>query len=120
MENVVVEYLSDSCYFALFTTLSSNSPIELVRDFEIKHDFECKGKIVIDTILHSGNNTDRFIEIYCENGKINFNSLNFVQFERKDTLRIKANNTLRNYPDIINNSILNNSQKKLLLHGVSI
>lgn len=120
MKNVVIEYLNDSSYFALLTTLSSNSPIDLIRDFAVENEFECSGKIIVDSILHSGNNSDRFIEIPCENGEINFSSLNFVQIERKSDLRIKANNTLRQYPFIINNSILNNSQKKLLLHGISI
>lgn len=120
MKNVVVEYLKDSSYFALLTTLSSNSPLDLIRDFVVEDGFKCSGKIVVDSILHSGNNSDRFIEISCENGEINFSSLNFVQIERKSDLRIKANNTLRQYPFIINNSILNNSQKKLLLHGISI
>ncbi|MGG3805357.1 type II toxin-antitoxin system RnlB family antitoxin [Metabacillus fastidiosus] len=120
MKNVVVEYLNGSSYFALLTTLSSNSPIDLIRDFVGENGFKCSGKIIVDSILHSGNNSDRFIEIPCENGEINFNSLNFVQIERKNDLRIKANNTLRQYPNIINNSILNNSQKKLLLHGISI
>jgi hypothetical protein len=120
MKNVVVEYLNDSSYFALLTTLSSNSPIDLIRDFVVENGFKCSSKIIVDIILHSGNNSDRFIEIPCENGEINFSSLNFVQIERKSDLRIKANNTLRQYPYIINNSILNNSQKKLLLHGISI
>ncbi len=120
MENVVIEKLNNSSYFALLTTLSSDSPIYTIRNFERENGFECSGRILIDSILHSGNNSDRFIEILCENGKINYNSFNFVQIERKNELRVKANNTLRKYPQIINNSILNNSQKKLLLHGISI
>jgi hypothetical protein len=120
MENVVIENLNDSSYSALLTTLSSDSPINTIRNFETENEFECAGKLLIDNILHSGNNSDRFIELLCENGKINYNSLNFIQIERKNELRIKANNTLRKYPHIINNSILNNSQKKLLLNGISI
>ncbi|MED3821647.1 MULTISPECIES: type II toxin-antitoxin system RnlB family antitoxin [Priestia] len=120
MENILVEHLHDSPYFALLTTLSSNDPIDLIRNFELNSEFSCSGKILIDNILHSGNNSDRFIEISCEEGKINYKSMNNVAIERKNHLRIKANETLRKYPSIINNSILNNSQKKLLLHGISI
>ncbi|WML58106.1 type II toxin-antitoxin system RnlB family antitoxin [Neobacillus sp. PS2-9] len=120
MKKVSIEFLNDSSYSALLTTLSSESPIDLLRDFEEENSFVCSGKIIVDNILHSGNNSDRFIELLCENGKINYSSVNFIQIERKNDLRVKANNTLRQYPNIINNSILNNSQKKLLLHGISI
>lgn len=120
MKDVVIEYLNDSSYAALLTTLSSNSPIDMIRSLVQEDGFKCSGKLIVDTILHSGNNSDRFIEIPCENGEIKFDSYHFVQFERKSELRVKANNILRNYPVIINNSILNNSQKKMLLHGISI
>jgi hypothetical protein len=120
MKNVVIEYLNDSSYYALITTLSARSPIDLIRELEKEQGFVCSGKIIVDSVLHSGNNSDRFIEINCNNGKLNLKSLNFIEVERKSDLRIKANNILRNYPDLINNSILNNSQKKLLLHGISI
>lgn len=116
----MIEILNDSSYFALLTALSSDSPIYTIKKFEVENVFECTGRVLVDSILHSGNNSDRFIELICDNGKINFNSFNFVQIERKNELRIKANNTLRKYPEVINNSILNNSQKKLLLHGISI
>ncbi|MFS0820901.1 type II toxin-antitoxin system RnlB family antitoxin [Bacillus sp. 1P02SD] len=120
MKNVVIELLNDSSYFALLTTLSSDSPINTIKNFENENGFECSGRVLVDSILHSGNNSDRFIELFCENGKINYSSFSFVQIERKNELRVKANDTLRKYPQIINNSILNNSQKKLLLHGISI
>lgn len=120
MENVVIEFLNDSSYFAILTTLSSEDPVDLLKDFKADNYLKFSGKVIVDNILHAGNNSDRFMELCCDNGKIDYNSLNFVEIARKDALRIKANNTLRQYPYIVNNSILNNSQKKLLLHGVSI
>ena len=120
MKNVVIEYLNDSSYYALLTTLSSQSPIDLIREYVVENEIKCSGKVIVDIVFHSGNNSDRFIELTCEDGKLDFASFNFVQIERKSDLRIKANETLRQYPLLINNSILNNSQKKLLLHGISI
>jgi|SRR5690606_18872457 len=120
MKHVLIEYLNDSSYVALLTTLSSNSPIELIKEFVVEDGFECSGKVIVDTVLFSGNNSDRFLEIKCDQGKVDFNTINYVNLERKDELRIKANDILRKYPSIVNNSILNSSQKKLLLHGISI
>ncbi|HDX9541510.1 MULTISPECIES: type II toxin-antitoxin system RnlB family antitoxin [Bacillus] len=120
MKNIIVEYLNDSSYFALLTTLNSNSPVDLIKEYEHENEFICSGKIIVDTILYSGNNDDRFIEISCKDGRIDFCTLNHVQIERKNNLRVTANNILRKYPNIINNSILNNAQKQLLLHGISI
>lgn len=120
MKNVEIEYLNASSYYALLITLSTDSPINIIRKYENENGFKCSGKILIDNILHSGNNSNRFIELSCENGKINYNSISFVQIDRKNELRIKANNILRKYPYIIKNSILNDSQKNLLLHGISI
>ena len=120
MENVLIEFLDNSSYFAILTTLSSDDPIDLLRDSKANDYLERSGKIIVDNILHVGNNSDRFMELFCDNGKIDYSSLNFVEIARKDELRIKANNTLRQHPSIVNNSILNSSQKKLLLHGISI
>ena len=120
MKNVEIEYLNDNSYFALLTTLSPNNPIDLIRQFVEEHQFNCLGNIIVDCILYTGNNSDRFIEIKCEDGKLNLNKYNFVILDRKNEIRIKANNTLRRYPVLVNNSILSNSQKKLLLHGISI
>ncbi|HFU7073112.1 TPA: type II toxin-antitoxin system RnlB family antitoxin [Bacillus cereus] len=120
MQSVLFERLNDSFYFALLTTLSSENPLSLIRHFENEVGLECTGKLIVDSILHVGNNSDRFVELSCKDGKIDYSSLNVVCIERKNVLRVKANETLRKYPNIINNSILNNSQKKLLLHGVSI
>ncbi len=120
MENISVELLHDSTYFALLTTLSYESPITLLRSYSEKNEFDFSGKLLVDCILHSGNNEDRFIEICCKDGVLDFDTFTFVQVERKTDLRVRANNILRGYPCIIKNSILNSAQKKLLFSGISI
>lgn len=122
MKKIAVEVLSDSIYCALLTTLSCENPLSIVKEnFELTelHTEECQ-KIIVDCILHAGNDCDRFIELPVSNGKVDYNSFVTVELERHNTLRIKANDTLRKHPDVINNSILNSMQRKLLLKGISI
>ena len=119
MENVLIQILNDdSTYFALLTTLNNSSPIDILKQTE--NVFVTSGRVLVDNILHSGNNSDRFMELQYSDGKFDFDTAQYVQIDRKNTLRIEANNALRGYPSVVNNSILNSAQKKLLLHGISI
>ncbi|WP_445661428.1 type II toxin-antitoxin system RnlB family antitoxin [Bacillus sp. FSL K6-3431] len=103
MGNVSIKILNDDpTYFALLTTLDISSPIDLLKSIE--NTFKCSGKILVDNILHSGNNSDRFLEFQCKDGKIDYNSPNYVQIERKSELRVMANSTLREYPYILWNT----------------
>lgn len=107
----------DSTYFALLITLNNSSPIDILKHTE--NVFVTSGKVLVDIILHSGNNSDRFIELQYNEEKFDFDTAQYVQIDRKNTLRNAANNALRGFPSVVNNSILNSAQKKLLLHEIS-
>lgn len=78
------------------------------------------GKVILDRMLHVGNSKDRFVIYNVVKGKIELNEKKVVEFKRKDPVRIQSNNIYRKYPDIVENSILSSTQKKLLLHGLSV
>lgn len=78
------------------------------------------GEIILDRMLHVGNSKDRFIKYQIVEGTVIDNSGVVINLDRKNDIRRMANEMYREYPEIIANSILNKSQKKLLLHGLSI
>lgn len=78
------------------------------------------GKIIIDTLFHVGNVKDRFIEVCSVNGNLDWSSAQIANISKQDEIREVIARTLKKFPDIINNSILSNIQKKLISRGVGI
>lgn len=122
MDNVLVSELPVSSeYTNLLTPLSSENPLFLIQQTDyVKKLPQKEGKILVDNIFHSGNSTKRFFELSYGAGEINLDSVAYIELNRKDNIRIFANSILGDFPTVVNNSILNSSQKKLILHGVSI
>lgn len=112
-----IENDSNSCLLLIFK--SYTSPIYHLKNEELfSEDFS--GEIILDRMLHVGNSKDRFIKYSINNGKLEDDSGIVTIFERKSNVRRSANEMYRKYPKMISSSILNESQKKLLLHGISI
>ncbi|MGE7753356.1 type II toxin-antitoxin system RnlB family antitoxin [Lysinibacillus fusiformis] len=122
MENVLVNELPiSSPYTHLLTPLSSENPLFLIQQTEyVKTLPEINGKILVDNIFRFGNTSKRFFELSYATGKINLESVVYIELDRKNSIRITANTILQEVPNVVNNSILNSAQKKLILHGVSI
>lgn len=122
MVNVLVNELPGSYeYTNLLTTLSSENPLFLIMQIDYANKLSKEeGKILVDNIFYSGNTSKRFFELSYNAEKINLDSVSYIELNRKDTIRILANNIISEFPNVINNSLLNPAQKKLILHGVSI
>lgn len=115
----VIELDSTSDFSYLLVLKSHTAPSHWLKTEKI-FDLNFSGQIILDRMLHVGNSKDRFI-IYsiCDGNIQNYNG-KVLELDRKDPLRVLSNSVLRNYPELVSNSILNSSQKKLLLHGLSI
>lgn len=115
----VIELDSTSEFSYLLVLKSHTAPSHWLKTEKI-FDLNFSGQIILDRMLHVGNSKDRFI-IYsiCDGNIQNYNG-KVLELDRKDPLRVLSNSVLRNYPELVSNSILNSSQKKLLLHGLSI
>ncbi|MFH5779043.1 type II toxin-antitoxin system RnlB family antitoxin [Heyndrickxia oleronia] len=115
----VIELDSTSDFSYLLVLKSHNAPSHWLKTEKI-FDLNFSGQIILDRMLHVGNSKDRFI-IYsiCDGNIQNYNG-KVLELDRKDPLRVLSNSVLRNYPELVSNSILNSTQKKLLLHGLSI
>ena len=96
-----------------------DSPLTLMERIELElNKKQIKGIIIVDQILHSGNNQDRFISLRFD-GKIDKKSIQFQQIDKKTKIReischyLKENN-------LIDDSILSSTQKRMLNKGISI
>lgn len=115
----VIELDSTSDFSYLLVLKTYTAPSHWLKTERI-FDLNFSGQIILDRILHVGNSKDRFVIYSIHDGDIqNFNG-KVLELNRKDSLRILSNSVLRNYPELVSNSILNSTQKKLLLHGLSI
>lgn len=81
---------------------------------------DVSGIVLFDTILHSGNNRDRFVVYVVDKGVIVEESRRPVYMHRKHPIRVKASEVLRQYPKVMNYSIIIPPQRKLLLKGLTI
>ncbi|MEW9110739.1 MAG: type II toxin-antitoxin system RnlB family antitoxin [Cytobacillus gottheilii] len=112
--------LESTSYFLYLLVLKSHTAPSHWLKTEKVFDVDFSGNIVLDRMLHVGNSKDRFVVYKVIDGAINDYKGTILELDRKDPLRILSNSIFRNYPEMVANSILNSSQKKLLLHGLSI
>lgn len=79
-----------------------------------------EGKILVDALMYFGNNEDRFIEFICKDDIFIKESFNYIKIDKNNMLRVYASDILKNDHDLIDSSILNSFQKKLITHGCII
>lgn len=115
----IIEIDSISDYSYLLVLKSHTAPSYWLKTEKI-FNLNFSGQIILDRMLHVGNSKDRFIIYSICDGNIQDSNGRALDLERKNPLRVLSNSVLRNYPELVSNSILNSSQKKLLLHGLSI
>ncbi|WP_180228580.1 MULTISPECIES: type II toxin-antitoxin system RnlB family antitoxin [Bacillus] len=122
MNNIRIYTLSDSnVYTDLVIPLFSENPLGSIRDLVNEGTLSnSDGMLLVDNIFRTGINNRRFFALNYSQGEVDFDSLKFLELDRKDTIRVTANQYLKEFPEIVNNSILSSAQKLLLLKGVSI
>ncbi|EGO7832343.1 hypothetical protein FH947_001911 [Enterococcus faecalis] len=118
-EHFEIVRLKSSEYTYLIILLTHYAPSYLLVE-EVKFPSNFSGKILLDRMLHVGNSSDRYASYKVCDGDIKMDSIQREVFGRKNDIRVLGNSYYRKYPELIQNSILNTSQKKLLLHGLSI
>lgn len=87
---------------------------------ELTHFSNVHGKVLLDTLFHSGNVNDRFIELDSKNGNLDWSSARTAFIDKQDEIRTIIAKTLEKTPEMLNSSILTSIQKKLLSRGIGI
>ena len=78
------------------------------------------GAFLIDELLHSGNNDERFIKGFFDGEEFDKGKFVFEQIERSNKIRDFACQYLRSDMDVLNYSCLTERQQKLISHGCMV
>lgn len=81
--------------FDLLIVQLSNMSLGAIMKSELKFTKKYSGRILIDTILHSGNNSSRFVSFDVESGIIITDSREKVLLDRRNEIRAKSNDLLK-------------------------
>lgn len=108
-------------YSACVLFQTHDSPFSLIE--ELKNELQSKniyGRILFDTLFHSGNSKDRFIEVYFDGNEIDTITAHVVKIEKGNGIRKVIAEILKDNYELLEDSILNSVQKKLLSKGISL
>ena len=119
-DDLLIVSLDGFNYGFLVIGLSESSPIYAIKKVAKDYFKDYDGQLLIDSVYRQGNTTSRFSEVEVKNGEIVDGSRKIVPLSRKESLRIKANENFRAEEEVVKHSILNSSQKAMLLAGISI
>ncbi|MGI1691689.1 type II toxin-antitoxin system RnlB family antitoxin [Thermoanaerobacter uzonensis] len=128
MENIILKResynfikLSGSKYSILIIVTVCEPPSKLLD--KIAEDLSAEkicGEIIIDSLLYNGNSNERFISAYFCGNQFKKGSFKFIKIDRGDILRTLTSEFLRSNYKLVEYSILNSFQKKLLLKGCNL
>lgn len=76
--------------------------------------------IVIDNLLHSGNNSNRYFEFLWDYKFNKMIEINIINVSKHDELRKNSIKYYTKHMELVENSILNSSQKALIKKGIII
>lgn len=117
----ILDLLDNNDYKLLVVFKTPEPPLQYLDEVsKVLVNKRIKGFILIDELIHSGNNEDRFIKVYFDGENFDRKSFSFEVVDRRSEIRKYSCEVLRKEPDVIDYSTLNNFQKKLILSGLFI
>lgn len=111
MENFIITELKKD-YKVLITLLNYEVPISKCIK-EIKLNDKTEQKILVDSLLCSGENEYRFIEMATKNGIIDVSEYKYIEVD--NNIKKIANDIIKTNKNAIENSILTKGQKRSLI-----
>lgn len=75
---------------------------------------------LFDNLLNQGNNEERYIKIIWNYKEDEIKEMNWVNISKKDEIRKISLEYYKDQKELIENSILNSVQKKMILKGIVI
>jgi hypothetical protein len=121
MSNFEILEMNDEKYSMLVVMKTYEAPFLFLDEIaEILKEQQFRGAILIDELMHSGNNEERFIKGFFDGENFDNNEFSFEVIDRRSEVRKYSCELLKKDPDIIDYSILNEAQKSLINKGVYI
>lgn len=100
---------------------TSESPFDYAADLQEQlKNRGFVGAFLIDELLHSGNNDERFIKGFFDGEEFDKEKFTFEQIARRNKIRDFACQYLRSDMDVLNYSCLTERQQKLISHGCMV
>lgn len=116
---IILNNITSNFCDVLLVLSSSICPISPFKEIEDTMPPYSNCKIIIDQILHIGNNSERFIYLEVNRGKVSKSSIKFIQIPKNDNIRELSRDVLLSY-NLIDFSILTTIQKNMLNKGIAI
>lgn len=119
MKKYILEKINEDEYEYFIISLTYESILDYIEDIEKNLSIE-KNKIIIliDQLLTTGNNKNRFISCEYQNGKIKLFTARNVNCS--ENIRKISSQALKDNYDLIENSILTKNQKQCIKEGRAI
>lgn len=100
---------------------TSDSPFDIVNELQEQlKTIDFSGSIIIDELLHSGNNEERFISGFFDGNSFDNSKFRFEYIAKKSVIRSYMCNYLKSDLEALNYSGLTDQQQKLISHGCVI
>lgn len=119
MKKYILEKINEDKYTYFIISLTYEGVLDCIEEIEEELIIERNIRILlIDQLLSTGNNKNRFISCEYQNGKIKLYTAKNVDCEEK--IRKISSQILKNRNEIIENSILTKYQKQSIKEGKAI
>jgi hypothetical protein len=121
MNNFDIVNIDDNDAKILIVMKTSDSPFDFVNEFQEQlKTIGFSGLIVIDELLHSGNNEERFISGFFDGDSFDNSKFRFQDIAKKSIIRSYICNYLKSDLEVLSYSSLTDKQQKLISHGCVI
>ena len=121
MNNFDIINLDDSDIKILVIMKTSGSPFDFVDELQEKLKMiGFSGIFIIDELLHSGNNKERFIIGFFDGDSFDNSKFKFENIAKKSSIRSYICDYLKSDLEVLNYSNLTDAQQKLISHGCVI
>jgi len=121
MNNFEIIVLNEEKENILIIMKTSEPPFDFLEEMETAlEDIHYKGNVVIDELLHSGNNEERFIVGYFDGNRFESEGFNFKLVMKKSALREPVCRFLQRDKEFLFLTGLTGKQQKLIEKGCVI
>lgn len=121
MNNFDIIDLDDKDIKILVIMKTSDSPFDFIDELQERlKTIDFSGLFVIDELLHSGNNEERFIRGFFDGDSFDASKFRFEFMDKKSIMRSYMCDYLKSDLEVLNYSGLTDKQQKLISHGCII
>ncbi|MGG3990066.1 type II toxin-antitoxin system RnlB family antitoxin [Bacillus smithii] len=124
LKNFDLERLENSDYKFMVYSTSFETPFssleEITEQLRQRNNGTSNCKVIFDLLLSIGNTSERFVEARFDGESFDRSSFKYIKLNKKHYLRMKSRDFYSKHLFLLENSVLNSTQIKLLSKGICI